>query len=515
MRTKLLLLLAICFTAFGLNAQVNSVAIVGQGQGGWPGDNPENPADLDTHQMTSTDGEHWTYVGITLINANTGGGIKFRANNAWAISWGSTAFPTGTGTLGGPNIICVGGTYGVTFNSTTGEYHFEGPPIPEVKLVGTAVTTAGGVNFSTLDADNYTATNVTLVGGTAQFQVDNDGSISFSGSNEFPVGEAIDPLGMIPVPAGTYSSISFNLSSGHFEFTAAPVYPAISILGDAVGGWDNSPGNPGPIDINQMTTADGITYTLAKLPVTVGGLKFRKDNAWAEAWGGVAFPVGPTAGEESGNIAVLAGQEGTYDVTFNRTTGAYAFTFPTIAIVGDGAGGWPTGDVGEVDANVLTTTDGVTYTRLGMTLTAGEAKFRQGNSWTVNWGGDVPAPALGTFPTGNGIQGGQNIGTVAGVYDVTLNRITGAYSFALLSTKGFSTSNFKVYPNPTNNNWNFSSVKENIQSIQIVDVLGKTVMTVNPNNTAANVDASALNAGIYFAKIATASANQTIKLMKN
>jgi hypothetical protein len=505
-RKVLLLLLTVFMLSFSNNSNAQ-VSLIGVGAtGDWATD----------QDMVDGGGGMWTLVDYVM----PGGEFKFRLNHDWATAWGNglgtATFPVGIAdTTPGPttNITAVAGTYAITFNQNTGEFSFSGAAISTVKLVGTAVTTVGGVVFSTLDADNYTATNVTTVAGTAQFEVD---GTSLSGATDFPIGEAIDPVALIPVPAGTWSSISFNLSSGHYEFVAAPLNPPVSIVGSAVGGWPGDPGNLGPIDTNQMTStnADGEHYTFNALAVTSGGLKFRKDNAWTVSWGGVAFPVGPTVGSEGSDILVVAGQEGTYDVSFTRSTGAYAFSFPTIAVVGSAVGGWPgdPGNLGPIDVHQMTTTDGLTYSITGLSVTAGGLKFRKGNAWTTSWGGVA-------FPTGPTVGSeGSDILVVAGqegTYDVTLNRVTGAYGFTLLATKGFSTSNFKVYPNPTNNNWNFSSVKESIQSIQIVDVLGKTVMTVNPNNTAAIVDASALNAGIYFAKIATATANQTIKLMKN
>jgi hypothetical protein len=84
-----------------------------------------------------------------------------------------------------------------------------------------------------------------------------------------------------------------------------------------------------------------------------------------------------------------------------------------------------------------------------------------------------------------------------------------------LSNVTFDNGNFKVYPNPSQNVWNVASANEAITAIQIVDVLGKTVMTVAPQATSAVVDASALNSGIYFARIATATATSTIKLVRN
>jgi hypothetical protein len=90
-----------------------------------------------------------------------------------------------------------------------------------------------------------------------------------------------------------------------------------------------------------------------------------------------------------------------------------------------------------------------------------------------------------------------------------------AYSFTdLLATNSFASSNFKVYPNPTSNNWTFTT-KSQINSIQIVDMLGKVVVTKNATSNEVTVDASNLNSGIYFARIATASTIETVKLVKN
>ncbi|HMX39693.1 MAG TPA: SusF/SusE family outer membrane protein, partial [Saprospiraceae bacterium] len=55
-------------------------------------------------------------------------------------------------------------------------------------------------------------------------------------------------------------------------------------------------------------------------------------------------------------------------------------------------------------------------------LSAGEVKFRQDNTWTINWG-------AADFPTGIGTQDGPNIPVTAGKWKVTFKPTTGAYSF--------------------------------------------------------------------------------------
>ncbi len=88
---------------------------------------------------------------------------------------------------------------------------------------------------------------------------------------------------------------------------------------------------------------------------------------------------------------------------------------PEISMIGTAAEGWET-DV------VLQTTDGINYYSSPYTFKTGGLKFRQGRLWTVNWG------SL-DFPIGTGIQSGEDIPVVEGVYTVQFNAQTGAYSF--------------------------------------------------------------------------------------
>ncbi|MBC7524928.1 MAG: T9SS type A sorting domain-containing protein [Flavobacterium sp.] len=409
---KILLFISILF--FGIlstNAQVTSVAIVGEAAGGWPGD-PGNPGPTDVHQMTSTNGSDWTLSTITLTTAQAGGGIKFRANNAWATNWGSPSFPTGTAPLGGSNLNCTAGTYSVTFNSDSGVYAF--------------TQIAGG-------------------------------------------------------------------------------YPTIALVGPATAqGWPNDP----QVDAAQLSTTDGITYRTNSVALTANSLKIRQNNNWSVSWGGLSFPTGPQAGQESTNIAVT--QAGSYRCVFNRSNGQYTFDFPTVAIVGEAVGGWPgdAGNPGPTDVHQLSTTDGETYTVSNLAVTTassgGGAKFRQDNAWSTNWGNE-------SFPAASS-SNGNNINTVAGIYDVTFTRSTGAFNFSpSLTTASFDKIRFSVYPNPSNTIWNFNIGNETITNIIVTDILGKQIINTNT----LQVDNSALNSGIYFAKINTSNKSETIKLIRN
>lgn len=515
MKTKLFYFLMCLFAFTAMNAQITSVAIVGAGveADGWPGQ-ANNPGPIDKHQLTrvgTTD--VWQIAGLKLV----GGSVKFRANNSWDAAptggnWGKpltgSAFPIGIGAEnsgGSKDIPAVAGTYDITINVVTGDYNFSGgPAIAVVKLLGTATTPATGITMDTADGITYTLGTTTLLAGNAQFSV--DGTVV--GATAFPSGTATGvPTDFIPVVAGKYTSITFNKDAGTYAFVAAPLYNSLAIVGDGAGGWPGDPGVPNP-DANVLTTTDGINYVIKNVALTVGGIKFRQNNNWSDTnWTGNAFPFGILQ-VPGGNIAVNAA--GNYDCFVNVVSGVYRFNLssqPPVSLVGAGAGGWPGGTTPYPDPNVMTTTDGENYTLKNITLTADNVKFRQDYAWTTSWGGSA-------FPTGT--PNGSDIMATAGNWDVTFTRSTGAYSFvtAVLGVNKFDTKSFKAYPNPTRDNWNIVSGNEDITSVKVFDVLGKAVYTKFGASKEVTVDASELSRGVYFAKVATANGESTLKLVK-
>ncbi|MBI1769374.1 MAG: SusE domain-containing protein [Bacteroidetes bacterium] len=101
-------------TANNSNTPFGKIAVIGDATpGGWSTDtdliqNPNNPF-------------KWSGK---VVMTGTGTYAKFRADHAWTMNWGDTAFPAGQGTKDGPNIPVTAGTYQITFNSATGEYTF-------------------------------------------------------------------------------------------------------------------------------------------------------------------------------------------------------------------------------------------------------------------------------------------------------------------------------------------------------------------------------------------------------
>ena len=84
----------------------------------------------------------------------------------------------------------------------------------------------------------------------------------------------------------------------------------------------------------------------------------------------------------------------------------------------------------------------------------------------------------------------------------------------VLGVANYEATEFKVYPNPAQNVWNIKSSNLVVNSVQVFDVLGKQVISLNPNSEEVSIDASTLPAGIYFARIKSETGSNSIKLIK-
>ncbi len=359
-----------------------------------------------------------------------------------------------------------------------------------ISIIGQFTGWSTDIPMNTTDGIVYTLTaqNIAVAGGV-KFRKDNSWTVNWGGST-FPSGTAV-PNGPADIPAtvGTYD-ITFN--KGNLTYTFIAVASGFDNIG-VIGGFNSF------VESVPLVTFDGIEYSLSDFHFSANLVKFRQDNSWAVNWGGTTFPSG---------IAVFNGPDipltaAYYNVSFNKNTLAYAFNQTPISLIGNGAQGWDT------DIPMTSSAGGEEFTLTNITLVDGFVKFRANNSWSKNWGSSA-------FPSGTGTQNGQDIPVTAGVYDITLNRTTGAYNFVLaLSLSDFDSKKISVYPNPTNNVWYFSNDVTTIQSIQIYDSIGKLIYDSNQNANSVSVDASKLRSGIYFAKVKSDNAIQTFKLVRN
>ena len=183
-------------------------------------------------------------------------------------------------------------------------------------------------NLTTTNNITYTLTNVELTSATdpittgIKFRQDGQWTTNWGGN--FPNGTGTQGGQNIQTVAGIYD-VTFNRSNGTYTFIQSTGFPSIGIWGPAV----NSQQGYGAPDID-MTTTDGIIYTLSGFYFSSGNAYFRQDNATTNVWGSTQFPTGTAV--LSGPSLFIPGNE--WFVTFNRITGAYSFTYPSVGILG-------------------------------------------------------------------------------------------------------------------------------------------------------------------------------------
>ena len=248
----------------------------------------------------------------------TDGEMKFRANDAWTLSWGDTLFPSGIGILNGPNIPATAGDYQVTFNTETYEYNFLPVVIySSLGIIGNA-TPGGWDNDTDLERDatdpSLWRLRVVLTDGEAKFRANDDWAVNW-GAGDFPAGVGTFDGANIPVTAGEYR-ITFNSITGAYSFEELMVFSTVGLIGPAtpLATWDT--------DVDMIRDPeDESLWVISSIDLTDGEAKFRAEDAWDVNWGAAEFPT--AVGTQNGpNIPITAG---TYRVTLNSATGEYSF----------------------------------------------------------------------------------------------------------------------------------------------------------------------------------------------
>lgn len=104
--------------------------------------------------------------------------------------------------------------------------------------------------------------------------------------------------------------------------------------------------------------------------------------------------------------------------------------------------------------------------------------------------------------------GGETYGTTNVVVDnFSLTNTT-------LSINNFEIEGLKVYPNPTESSWLISTKDATINAIEVLDLLGSKVISLQPNALEVYIDASSLAPGIYITNISTPLGTTSKKLIK-
>ena len=197
----------------------------------------------------------------------------------------------------------------------------------------------------------------------------------------------------------------FTLISA-FDFSTLTFAQSIGMIGDFTN-WSSD---------EVMNTSDNITFTLTGYTFTVtGGVKFRQDADWAINWGDAAFPSG-TGIQGGSNIPVPAG---TYDISFDMSTGIYSFTAVS---TGFDEIGFTGGFNGYQAVVPMATLDGVDYVFTDKFFGEPNVLFKRTAPTETLWGGTA-------FPAGTAVANTNDIPLTVGYYNVSLNKNTLAYNF--------------------------------------------------------------------------------------
>jgi hypothetical protein len=143
---------------------------------------------------------------------------------------------------------------------------------------------------------------------------------------------------------------------------------------------------------------------VAYVDLSVGEIKFRENNDWANNYG----DDGADGTLEAGGANIAISTAGTYKITFDLTNLNYTVETYSWGLVGSATtNGW-----NGPDMNLTYDSYSDTWKAI-VTLVDGEMKVRQNNDWAVNYGDDGANGSLE--------PGGANIAVTAGNYLVTVN----------------------------------------------------------------------------------------------
>lgn len=357
--------------------------------------------------------------------------------------------------------------------------------------------------MTSADGINWTLDNLTVGVGSLKFRANNGWDNNWGaadGQDTALSGTAVSNSGTNLSPAPGVYDVSFNSTTAAYVFTPqATGFTSVELVGTAAGSGIS------------LSTTDGVSYFANSTTLAAGTVSFANADNPSQTWAPLTFPSGTAVAGDPGSLTVEAG---VYNITFNLTTLSYSFGFPQIALVGSTSpAGWPTGATGEVDSQVMSSTNGVDYLIPSITLTDATdpgttgVKFRQDNSWAMNWGNAA-------WPSGTATLNGANIMTQAGTYSVHFNRQTGAYSFeAPMSVSEFGTFSVMAYPNPARESWNLTASAP-IDQVRVSDFSGKVVWEGRFASAEISLDASGMSSGMYFVSVSTSYGTQTLKLIK-
>ena len=116
-----------------------------------------------------------------------------------------------------------------------------------------------------------------------------------------------------------------------------------------------------------------------------------------------------------------------------------------------------------------------------------------------------------------GIVLGDTVENFADIYfDFNAAIVTNTVSTTYVDELGvdtFQAPRIMLYPNPANDIFNIEA-ETDISSIEIMNVLGQTLISTKESGNKQQINISGLSAGNYFVKVTTGSTNRVLRLIK-
>ena len=132
-----------------------------------------------------------------------------------------------------------------------------------------------------------------------------------------------------------------------------------------------------------------------------------------------------------------------------------------------------------------------------------------GGEWTMTVNGvDIPTQPFDETPS---VVGGIDFFSFDPNNEYYIDDVV--FVEGQLGTNDFSADVFSVYPNPVKDKLNIESAAA-VNSVAVYDVLGKQVLSVQPDAISPSVDMSGLSSGAYLVKVTIGNASKTVKVIK-
>lgn len=288
------------------------------------------------------------------------------------------------------------------------KFKHSGKDVYEDPVFTITFTAGADCYWKIIPQSNYDAGNAWIEGTTGVVGVAVDGDSATEGTlvTEKPQAGKIPAEGMYKM---TINMIEYTYTIQKLEFEEYIYVPGNHQ------GW-----NPGAAPALWCPNFDGVYTGFSNLN---GDFKFTRVRGWDSEYNYTHFTTFSTGLSQGDGTNIKMATSGFYYLKADVAAGSLTATQTTTwGIIGPAqAGGW------DADTDMTWNADKGCWYAAGVTLAAGEMKFRANDGWDINVGGEF----------GNLVENGGNIAVEAGTYDIELylERTTKDNAYAVLTKK--------------------------------------------------------------------------------